>query len=93
MVESERKSSPMLVVDALLVLGLVAVLVVAGAAYSTRFQRASRAPDGVGSRELAHAMRLLDQVRAVDDAIPQLPSSLRADVDRAVTTYYKEIGR
>ena len=83
----------MLVVDALLVLGLVAVLVVAGASFVNRSHRASTLPTGIGSRELARAMRLLDQIRAVDDALPQLPSTLRAELDRAVTAYYEEIGR
>lgn len=41
--------------------------------------------------ELAHAMRLLDQVLASDNAVPQLPTRLRAEVIKTVATYYKEI--
>ena len=83
----------MLVVDALIVVALVAATVVAGTALAGRSSRTGARADAAGSRELAQAMRLLDRVRAVDDAVPQLPSTLRTEVDRVVTTYYKEIER
>lgn len=41
--------------------------------------------------ELAHAMRLLDQVLASDNAIPQLPRQLKNDITKTVGTYYREI--
>lgn len=40
---------------------------------------------------LEHAIRLLDRVLASDDAVPQLPSALREDIARTVSTHYKEI--
>lgn len=44
-------------------------------------------------RELAQAARLLDRVRASDDAIPQLPIGLRREVDAFLDRFYKEISK
>lgn len=54
-------------------------------------KRAAIRAETKSPHELARAVRLLDQVKATDDALTMLPSPLRSELDQFLTSYYKEL--
>lgn len=69
---------------------LIVFIVITGVVYAV-VQRASIRAATRPNEQLAQAARLLDQVLASDNAVPQLPTVLRNQVNTFVSNYYKEI--
>jgi hypothetical protein len=78
----------MLAVDAFLV---VLVLAIIGGVVVVAMQRNTVKARNLPNAELARAVRILDRILAVDDAVPQLPKDLRDEAKRLTSTYYREL--
>ncbi len=70
----------------ILATALVVVAVISAVAYVVGQKRAARP-----TRELARAVRCLDQILAYDDAMTSLSNELRTEARRITNDYHKEL--
>lgn len=81
----------MMAVDAVIVIIILGAIVLVGMSLVAHAQKKPEINADHERRALATAVRLLDEILAVDTAVPQLPTPLKNKAQAYVNSYYKEL--